>query len=251
VKEFSPAEIAALDRPLLERAFFRVPSLPSFAMVVPWASFDEYLDDMRAGYRRQVLACRQVARREGLTIRRVDDYEADCRRFFALYEQVMDRAQFQLERLNLAFFRNLPRELPGHTSAIFIERDGDMLAGAILLHTDERLTFFMAGIDYGPNRRCAAYLNLVAEVVAEAIRRRVGVLELGQTSAELKSRLGAASEDRFIYFRCPSRSAHIAFRSTAGVFFPATRPPRRRVFHEPSMTAPVTTAAFAGNGHGH
>jgi hypothetical protein len=229
VKEFTPAEAAALDD-LRRHGFFRVPSLPTFQLEVPWRSFDAYLAGMRAGYRRQVRAGLRVAEREGVRIRRVADYGADCERFFALYEQVMDRAPFQLERLNLAFVRNLCRRLGDRTSALLVERGDELLAGAILLHTPGRLTFLLAGIDYAANRQYVAYPTLVAEVVAEAIRRRATVLELGQTSAALKSRLGAGAEDRFIYFRCPWRPAQVAFRASATFFYPQARPEARRVF---------------------
>jgi predicted N-acyltransferase len=231
VKEFSPAEVRGVDA-LLRHGFFRVPSLPTFHMAVPWTSTDAYLADMRAGYRRQVLASRRLAQREGLRVRRCADVAPCCDRFFALYEQVMDRAEFQLERLNAAFFRNLATRLPDRTSALLVERGDQVVAGAILLHTRGRLTFLVAGIDYAVNRRSGAYVCLVAEIVAEAIQRRAPLLELGQTSPELKSRLGAAGEDRFIYFRCPSRSAHIAFRTAAGIFYPSTPLPKRRVFRE-------------------
>lgn len=229
VKEFSPLETTLLDR-LHAHGFFRVPSLPTFQLAVRWRSLDEYLSAMRAGYRRQMLAGLRVRRREGLRVRRVTDYGHECARFFALYEQVMERAHFQLEHLNLAFFRNLNGELRGRTSAILIERGHELMAAAILLHSPGRLTFFMAGIDYGPNRRCAAYVNLMTEVVAEAIRRGASTLELGQTSPELKSRFGALGEDRFIYFRCPSPVAHTLFRAAAGLFYPDTPLPHRRVF---------------------
>lgn len=232
VKEFAPDESMTMDG-LRGHGFFRAYSLPTFAMTVPWGSFDEYLAGMRAGYRRQVRMTHRLAREAGLRVRRVADYGAECGRIYLLYSQVMDRAEFQLERLNEAFFRNLNEYLGPRSDAILIERDEELLAAAILLRSPRRLTFFMAGIEYASNRESGAYLRLVTEVVAEAIRSGASFLEMGQTSPWLKTRLGARAEDRYIYFRCPSPSAHAVFERTATLLFPPSRAPRRRVFRRP------------------
>jgi hypothetical protein len=232
VKEFSAAEARVMDGLVADHGFFRAWSLPSFRMAVPWRSFSAYIGGMRAGYRRQVRTSLEVARRERISVRRVVDWSGECEVIHALYEQVLDRAEFRLERLNLAFFRNLNTYLGARAPALLIERDGRLLAAALLLRSPGLLTFFMAGIDYELNRRCAAYLNLTNQVVAEAIRSRAPSLELGQTSAALKTRMGASATDRFIYFRCPARLANAAFRVAAPTLFPATGSPRRRVFRD-------------------
>jgi hypothetical protein len=229
VKEFTDAEAGVMGG-LEAHGYFHAASLPSFRLPIAWRSFDEYLADMRAGYRRQAQLLLRARARARLRIRRVDAYERECHRIFPLYEQVIDQAEFRLERLNLRFFENLARYLPNRTAAIMVEREDRLLAVAIMLRTPNELTFLMAGIDYARNRECSAYLNLVLEIVAEAIRTGAGSLELGQTSPALKARLGARAEARHIYFRCPSRMGHTAFRSTASALFPLADSPRRRVF---------------------
>jgi hypothetical protein len=236
VKEFTDAEAGVMGG-LEAYGYFHAASLPSFRLPMTWHSFDEYLADMRAGYRRQVQLLLRARARSGLRIRRVEAYGPECHRIFPLYEQVIDQAEFRLERLNLQFFENLARYLPDRTNALLVEREDRLLAVAILLRSPDRLTFFMAGIDYARNRECSAYLNLVLEVVAEATRTGVRTLELGQTSPALKARLGARAEARHLYFRCPSIIGHAAFRSTASVLFPLADAPRRRVFHSAAGSA--------------
>lgn len=236
VKEFTDSEAGVMSG-LGAYGYFHAASLPSFRLPITWRSFDEYLADMRAGYRRQAQLLLRARARSRLRIRSVDTYGPECHRIFPLYEQVIDRAEFRLERLNLHFFENLARYLPDRTAAILVEQDDRLLAVAILLRTPDQLTFFMAGIDYARNRESSAYLNLVLEVVAEAIRTGARTLELGQTSPALKARLGARAEARHLYFRCPSRLGHAAFRSTASMLFPLADSPRRRVFHSAAGSA--------------
>jgi len=228
-KEFRPAEAEQLDA-LREHGYFRAFSLASFRMALPWRSFGEYLDRMRAGYRRQARATLRNASAAGLRCRIAVGEESDWERFFALYEQVMDRARFQLERLNLAFFRNLARYLPGRVRTITMERGDDVLAAAVVLETPGLTTFFMTGIDYRRDGAVLAYPALVTEIVADAIRAGTGCIELGQTSPALKSRVGGVAEPRYVYFRYQSRWAHGLLRLTAPLLFPENSAPPRRVF---------------------
>ena len=237
-KEFAPRE-EPIVASLPEHGYFRAPSMPSCTLDIAWRTFEEYVDAMRAGYRRQILASLRARDRLGLTVRLVSAWEAQAERIFPLYEQVMDRAPFQLERLNLAFFQHLATGLGDQTRVILVERDGALLAAAVLLYAPGALTFLLAGIDYAHHRQSQAYLTLVAEIVAEAIRCRATRLELGQTTYDLKQRLGAAMSPRWLYIKCPNPAVQVAIRAASGALFPSIAPPPRRVFKDHQGPASV------------
>ena len=228
-KEFATGEQSAAER-LTGHGYFRAPSLPACTLAVTWRSFEDYLAAMRAGYRRQLLASLRARERERLTVRLVAAWQPESARIFPLYEQVMDRAPFQLERLNQAFFDQLARDLGDRTSAVLVERDGELLAAAVLLHAPGVLTFLLAGIDYARHRQCQSYLTLVTAIVAEAIRSGAARLELGQTTYDLKGRLGARTSERWLYLKCPNPAARLGLRLASKSLFPAIPRPPRRVF---------------------
>lgn len=230
-KEFAPEERAAVAD--LERfGYFRAPSLASCGLRIRWPTFEAYLDSMRAGYRHQLLHARARAVAAGVRFRTVTGHAAGDLAIFRLYEQVMDRAEFQLERLNPRFFQGLAGTLGGDCRAILAERDGEVVAAAILLRGGTRLAFLLAGIDYGSNRTAGAYISLVGEIVAEAIRERADYLELGQTSYPLKTRLGAEEVPRDLYLRGTTPRFHRMLRAAAPLLFPTRAPTRRRVFRQ-------------------
>ena len=231
-KEFSDAEAADLA-PLARLGFFTAPSLPSCRLPLPWRSREAWLGALRSGYRHQVTAGARAGRAAGATIRVVRDFRDECPRLLALYGQVMDRAPFQLERLNLAWFERLAVNFGPEARAILVERGERLLAMAILLETPELATFLLAGIDYEANRRHHAYLNVVAEVVAEAIRSGAPALEMGQTSYEPKRRLGAVTTARTLFLRARSPLGHAVFRAASPLLFPVPPLPARRVFRQP------------------
>lgn len=228
-KEFSPP-FAPLLTPLAGHGYFQAPSIPFCSLRVPWRSFDDYLASMRTSYRRQIRASLRLGQAQGIQLRYVDDFEEHCPAIFSLYEQVMERAPYQLERLNLEFLRRLNAYLGAQSRALLVERDGRLLAAAILLYSPRALTFLIAGIDYALNREHAAYLNLVTELVAEAIRAGKSELELGQTSYRLKGRMGAYTTERDLYIHHRTPLWHGLMQASSRLLFPVQQMPPRRVF---------------------
>ncbi|MGH7555527.1 MAG: GNAT family N-acetyltransferase, partial [Longimicrobiales bacterium] len=229
-KEFSPAESRPLESALREAGYFHANSLPTYRLPLGWSSFGEYQSSMRSSYRHQIASTLRAREADGIAVCRVRGADTDWSRVFALYEQVMDRAEFQLERLSLSFFQRLAEGLGERVETLLLERDGELLAAAILLNAARRCTFFMTGIDYAANLRFGSYIALVTDVVAYAIESGATVLDLGQTSDHLKSRLGAAAEPRSIFFRCRRPLTHDLFRRAAPFLFPAPTTPPRRIF---------------------
>ncbi len=217
-KEFTPAEASRIDA-LEHHGYFRAASLPSCHMDLPWHSFDEYLCSMRSGYRRQIAKSLQVRERSGLTLHITEDFGAHADAIHRLYTEVMDRVEFQLERLNLEFFRSLNRNFPSEARAILAEHGGALVGAAILLASGAHIAFLLVGIDYARNRTLHVYPNLVTEVVAAAIRAGARELELGQTSYDIKRRHGAYTTPRIIFVRHRSPVLHPLLRAGRRLLF--------------------------------
>jgi hypothetical protein len=228
-KEFTDEEAASLDY-LTQSGYRRAPSLPGCSMLITWRTFEEYLLSMRAGYRRQLMATLRIRLEAGLTVRVREDFGADCPRIYRLYEEVMDRAEFQLERLNPAFFEGLNINFGTHSRAILLERSGELLAAAVMLFTRRVATLLLVGINYEQNRKYHSYFNIVIEAVREAINAGVEILELGQTSYDLKGRLGGVTTNRYLYLKHRNRWLNSMLRNASGLLFPPTTVFHRRVF---------------------
>jgi hypothetical protein len=244
LKEFDPAAAARVD-PVCRHGFFRVPSLPSCSLDLRWDSFAAYLREMTAGYRRQLQATLRARDAAGLVVRRVESFAAEGAVVHSLYNQVIERARYRLETLNRPFIDRLDTDLGSQSRALFLERNGEPLAVAVMLFAGRLATFLLAGLDYRADRQWQVYPNLVVEVVAEALRAGASRLELGQTSYPLKSRLGAAEVPRFLYLRHRHPLGHLLLRGSAGLLFPRQDYPARRVFRpvEPPQAAVSTTQA--------
>ncbi len=230
-KEFSDQELPVTG-PLDGLGFTRCVSLPSCILPLPFVSFEEYEGAMRSGYRRQLRATAGPPEASGLVLC-LDELAPHARRIFPLYEQVMDRAEFQLERLNEGFFQALAREMAEETKVLLLEDNhGGLVAAAVLLRGPRRSTFLITGIDYERSREVRGYERLVTAVVAQAIRWRAESVELGQTSWALKGRLGGRLSPRYLYFRHRKPLGNRILRCSLPVLFPERPLPSRRVFRD-------------------
>jgi GNAT acetyltransferase-like protein len=230
-KEFTTGEASALSA-LPQFGYFPAASLPGCALPIRWGSFADYLAGLRAGYRRQALAALRARSLSGLSIRVADDPAAACDLLYPLYEQVMARARHRLEQLGPEFFRQLVQRFPTETRLLLAERDGRVLGAALLLRAGATTTFMLTGLDYAEHQRHQVYPNLLLDIVADTIRAGSTRLELGQTSYDLKGRMGGITSPRLIYLRHCGRTVHRALRIAGPVLFPDTAVRTRRVFRQ-------------------
>lgn len=231
-KEFPPGEWTRSE-PLLDHGYFRAPSLPGCTLELPWRSFDGWLAAMRAGYRRQVRSALRARAAGRLRVRVEPGLGGALDGVLRLYGQVMDRAPHQLERLERPFFERLEAALGPACRTILIERDGALLAAAVLLRGSRTLWFLLAGLDLPRARPHQGYQNLVIEVVAEALRSGAERVELGQTSYAMKGRLGGTPSDRVLYLRHLRPTVNRLLAASRSTLFPRLEPSPRRVFRAP------------------
>lgn len=228
LKEFGPAAepaLAGLDR----RRWLAAPSLPAAVLEPAWRDFDALTAAMRSGYRRQVRRTASRAAAQGLVLREAP-LAGEVERIVPLYHQVMDRAANQLERLNAAFLQGIAREFGPAARALLLERTGRVRAAAVVLDTPGACTWLLCGLDHeGGAADGVTYPALLAAVVQRGLADGPRRLELGQTSEESKTRLGARLEPRSFRLRCLHPGLHRAVAALAPILFPARPTGTRRV----------------------
>ena len=218
-KEFFPDEVKLLD-PLILLGYFRAPSLPFCSLKVSWNDFDTYIANLRSGYRRQLCAGLRKMDEQNLYPCVIQDFAPFVDQIFHLYEQVMDRAQYQLERLNRDFFEHLNALFSSGAQAILIMKGKEILTAAILLMGPKSVTFLLAGIDYDRHRKTGAYVHLLHEIIRFSIQKEAAWIDMGQTSYYLKRRLGAKPIPMWVYLRHRNRFWHFLFKIFSRWLFP-------------------------------
>jgi predicted N-acyltransferase len=242
-KEFAESDFPDI-RLLESHGYIRAHSIPRVQLDVVWSSFAEYLRAMRHGYRRKV---RQSLQKVGITddsfpLRRNGNSDSNfprmvvagyrlenATRMHELYLQVMQRASVKLEVLNRRFFERLAEIMPQDLALLCLQSKDGVQGAALLGRNGPRLNFLLVGFDYNHRDQYQTYFNLLNGIIAYGIEERFESIDLGQTTYQIKQRLGGRAEPVYFYLRCLSPVIHFLLRCCRRVLFPPTRLTRRHV----------------------
>lgn len=158
-------------------------TLPTILLKNQFNSWEDFLDSMKACYRRRV---RQLA----FPFTEIQKKRVACSGFddamYQLYLAVLKRSKGKLETLSMEFFRQLPANF---TLTAFYGRE-KLIGWYLSASFREKFYFFLGGLDYQVNRQFNTYFNLLLSVVREGIENRAAIIDLGQTAEIPKLRLG-------------------------------------------------------------
>jgi acetylornithine/succinyldiaminopimelate/putrescine aminotransferase/predicted amino acid dehydrogenase len=132
--------------------------------------------------------------------------------FLPLYFAVVERAEQRIEVLNAHFFQNLVEAYPEHVGFIGLRKQDRLVAGAVVLHNENRLSLLEVGLDYRFAIPAHLYSNLMFAVFDRAGKMGVQHIDLGQTALDAKSRLGARIVPTWLFVKARSPLIRAAFR---------------------------------------
>ncbi|MCL1825639.1 MAG: GNAT family N-acetyltransferase [Betaproteobacteria bacterium] len=170
--------------------FVQVMTCPRCVLDVRWDSFDSYMADLRSNYRNRYK--KALKRSTGLRIYKLGDNNCFGEDLYALYLQVLERADYKIETLGLEFFR-------GNFFDIFVMEDesGRPVAFYQLLENGDELIFEFTGFDADLASRHDAYNRMLMEIIRHGIENGFKRIDFGQTAEEAKLRVGCRYE--YIY----------------------------------------------------
>lgn len=167
------------------RGFSKGHYLPICILENKWNSFDEYLQNMRSGYRRRIhQALKKNAEIEYTFLEDNRDFTDEM---YKLYEQVYHHSRYSLEKLTAEFFRNdiskiLLLSIKGKVEA-FIQMIED--------RNNDMLIFEFCGYNYEIAKEYDIYHNMLIQMTRYAIEHKFRYLQFGQTAYDAKLKFGA------------------------------------------------------------
>lgn len=228
-------ELPGSSLPVAEAALGRfgwtlAPSEPGALISIFWNSYEDYLKSLRSPYRRKIRLAERDLAASGIRIDVVPLGEGYGDAIHALYEDVVDRAPIQLERLTSRFFIELGRTA-GDDATLIRFRKGTRVVGWVAMLFAEGVAYdLFHGIDYRENERASLYFNQIAAAIGHAIERGARTVSLGQSSETAKARFGADPAPLWIALRHQNAVVSAALCAGRRQLFPTKPHPARRVF---------------------
>ena len=207
IKDFYPESFTATDR-FTSHGYAEFYVDPNMIMPLKarWTTFDDYLNALTSKYRTKAKAA--LKRSSSLEVRDLSTEDMDQLHdeLYALYEQVYQRADFRLGRLDADCFFNLKRNLQEcfMLKGYFVQ--GKLVGFQSGFFYDGWLDAHFVGIDYTLNHEYAIYQRMLYEYIQAGIQQRVNKISFGRTAMEIKSTVGAFPVDLKCYIRHRSKA---------------------------------------------
>lgn len=159
--------------------------LPICTLENKWNTFDEYLNSMRASYRRRINQA--LKKGEAITYELLPDNKDFTLEMYDLYEQVFNHSEYSLEKLTVDFFRNDVAK----TILLKINNKIEAFIQLIEDRNNDMLIFEFCGYNYEIAHDYDIYYNMLSEITKYAIDNKFKYVQFGQTAYDAKLKFGA------------------------------------------------------------
>lgn len=196
VKDLTP-EVEASAGALARFAYKGFDTEPNMVLTLKptWTGFEDYLKDLRGGYRSSVKKVRKDFDEAGFTLERLDASgvarEADT--IHGLYHQVHDGQKFRLASLHPDFIPRLAAEFgDGFRTHLARDAEGKAVGFITTLKDQDGAVGYYIGFDKAAAASgVPVYLRLLQQTIEDAIALKAAWLSLGRTALQPKAQLGA------------------------------------------------------------
>lgn len=196
VKDFYPSSAGIPDQ--LQKAGFKKFQV-DHNMVMPvlteWKTFNHYLESLNTKFRTKAKA----ALNKSAVLDIQDENALSVKDIIAtlnvLYDNVHNKADFRLGKLNLNTLPLLLEHLPGHFFVKTYRLDGQIIGFMSAMVCGPMMEAHVIGLDYEKNRDYAVYQRMLYDYVELAIANQCSRIIFGRTAAEIKSTIGAFPVD--------------------------------------------------------
>ena len=159
--------------------------LPICILENKWDTWDEYINSMRASYRRRInLALEKGKSIEYELLKNNKDFKDE---WYDLYEQVFYHSEYSLEKLTADFFRNDISK----TILLKINNKVEAFVQLIEDRNNDMLIFEFCGYNYEIAHNYDIYYNMLATITRYAIDNKFKYVQFGQTAYDAKMKFGA------------------------------------------------------------
>lgn len=249
-REFDPSGTRQIESLAQEHGYVPMETPPMYHFKPKHKSFEDYTASLRGHYRYKLLKGMRKFENAGFRYLRVTDPQEIARLYtdevHALYEQVAATADLNVGCLPKSFVLELAKRLPGQVSLGLAFKKGRVVGFGCTLLEDRRFHIVMSGFDREISREGDVYFNMMYRDLAYGMSLSgVDDIEVGQTAAFFKARLGCQPVPLNVYVRAarslPAMVLRFGFsRFIEGGVHPA--PLAHHIYNETSLKSAAPMA---------
>lgn len=197
-----------------------------------WRTFDDYLESLKSKYRVRARKAMKKASDINKVVFSAQEIAANKETIHSLYRNVSDQADFNAFVLSTQYFENIQEALSKNMKFTTYWRNGRMVAFYTSIKNYNVLDAHFLGYDPKENAECQLYLNMLYDLVREAIDLRLEKVDMSRTAVEIKSTVGAVPHDMYLYLRHTHPLLNKAVETVLGFVKPQEKYTIRSPFRE-------------------
>lgn len=200
-------EYINLLAPLKNKGFKKFDSLPTTMLDVKFKNFEEYLNTLSAPNRYDLRRkFKKVDGKLKIAMEIADNPDdATLKDVYKLYLDIVEKHDMGFELLPPAFFKNLPKNMPGKVKYFLWKIDGRLVAFLLCLVSEDILIDYYVGLDYTIAHQYHLYFLKFRDVLNWCIANKIKKYAMGITGYEPKRRLGFEFIPLHLYVRLQNR----------------------------------------------
>ncbi|WP_020539117.1 GNAT family N-acetyltransferase [Lewinella cohaerens] len=192
-----------LDQHPRAHAYHPLPVQPNMVLHLDpsWSKFTDYLDAMSSKYRVRARRARkkgdELIRRE-LSLDETKERQAEMHRMYCI---IAEQSDFNAVVLPAHYFTNWQEQFPGKFKIWGYFLEEEFIGFSTAVYNGKELEAHFLGFEADYNRSHQLYLNMLYDLVQEAIIAGSKELIFSRTALEIKSSVGAVAEDLYCWMR--------------------------------------------------
>ena len=201
-KEFRDGDLCWMT-PLLAAGYRRIPSPPMHVFGYRFADFKQYCTALKTRYRQQINRSVRKIEKAGIAPSVLSDTKEILERYtpevHTLYQQMVAQSDVKLEVLPIEYFRQIALKLGSAGRSHYLIEGFKIVAFGWALRDRSTYHLTYAGVDYSLNHEFDLYFNLMYAGLDRALRDGFETINVGQTAATFKARIGCENAPRYVF----------------------------------------------------
>lgn len=185
-----------------------------------WSSFEDYLSSMKSKYRVRVRRARKKADGLQKRILSLEEIHAYSNEISDLYKNVANQAGFNLFILPPTYFYSLQKHLQDRMELVGYFKDDKLVGYYTNIQSHGDLDAHFLGYDPQSNKEHQLYLNMLYDLVEDAIRIGSKKLIMSRTALEIKSSVGAEAHQMVLYLKANNSFLNLGVAKSLSYFKP-------------------------------
>ncbi|MFZ1704101.1 MAG: GNAT family N-acetyltransferase [Saprospiraceae bacterium] len=199
VKDF----ISSHKKDISSNSFVEFKVQPTMMMDIQndWSKFEDYKEALKSKYRVRYRKAKKDLEPIDKIEFTAEDIAQHKETIYNLYLNVSNQAEFNSFLLHEHYFESVKESMGDQFTFLTYWKNNKMIGFSSTLQNGDYLHAHFLGYEKEANKHCQLYLNMLYDIVDQAIQHQLTHIDFSRTAIEIKSTVGAKDVPLYLYMK--------------------------------------------------